>query len=1077
MPLYSIKGPDGRTYSIEGPEGATRDQVISAIQRKLIEQEEAEFLKKFETQPKPEEQSVFRSIADVPLAVGRGAVQGVRMIAEAFGAGNPVAESLSGVENYIGDLMSAQSKADAQEVSRIMKEAEDKGLGAQLGAALKALTIAPVDLVSQALGTAAPMILGGLAGVGARGIAAGRALTAAEQAATATGVSTGLGATMGAGVVKGTIYSSVKDALMEAGQDEATAEAKAQEAQAYGGENWGSILAGTVLGGVAGRTGVEKMILGRFAAKEGAEQALLPAAGRGAVTEAVPEAVQAGQEKMAENIALQKFADETGEEVPLFRGVAGQAALEGLVGGALGAGVGAVTRTRPAPVAPTGEPTEPQITEEQRAAAAQVDLGDALAQARAGVTDVGTDEDADYQAYLDSLKPGAKPPTPPTGPANTITDAEIGGIFKSKGSTNRKAFADLDFSTADIRDKLKANFDYMFNKSKATPEQRAATLELVNSKLAQFRPDLALFSEEELSGKQATPPKPPKPPTGEKPIDLNDINSMSLEEVEALMAKMGGKLDIGDDEIMRALIARRAELLRQQAAPTQEAVTERKVQLDDKGNVAEGSPTQKKIAQEFLGKVKDQYEVARLERFMVEETDLKEAKDVKGVQRDQYRRDAKGNLLSSKEALARQKKIDEQRLKEAPEAAQQETDAEAALALELEMAKRAYEEAVRSGDPEAIVDAQRALTAVGKKEAPSTKPRKALPIWDKLTPDEKQVYLDGLSDPYDPIGSALTKLISYRDLKEDVSPAIDEETGKKKEWNRNDAIGAYEINRAFESREQGISFPSWANLSDQQREDFINWVPKESDKGPIGTLVKRAFRNLGRDIVAKKGLGATTSQAGKQLIEKQQLQESEPAAQRRARIEEETEELSLEQRLPEDAIQLVKNGDTNGVIEYLRKNAVGVSKGNVVGVLFDKVTSKMNRLVAGSLSGLGLKTKMQYVDTNDFIAYYDAKTDTVYVGNRGLNETAVLHELVHAATVKVIFEVKNKIEKDPRKIEAVKRLEELMDFSKRALWSYRDKSLSFEERVKRRMPYNRFNRAFLNIYEFVAYAMTDPKFL
>jgi hypothetical protein len=119
---------------------------------------------------------------------------------------------------------------------------------------------------------------------------------------------------------------------------------------------------------------------------------------------------------------------------------------------------------------------------------------------------------------------------------------------------------------------------------------------------------------------------------------------------------------------------------------------------------------------------------------------------------------------------------------------------------------------------------------------------------------------------------------------------------------------------------------------------------------------------------------------------------------------------------------------------------------------------------------------MQYVDTNDFIAYYDAKTDTVYVGNRGLNETAVLHELVHAATVKVIFEVKNKIEKDPRKIEAVKRLEELMDFSKRALWSYRDKSLSFEERVKRRMPYNRFNRAFLNIYEFVAYAMTDPKF-
>lgn len=38
MPMYSISGPDGRTYSIEGPEGATREQVISAIQARLAEQ-------------------------------------------------------------------------------------------------------------------------------------------------------------------------------------------------------------------------------------------------------------------------------------------------------------------------------------------------------------------------------------------------------------------------------------------------------------------------------------------------------------------------------------------------------------------------------------------------------------------------------------------------------------------------------------------------------------------------------------------------------------------------------------------------------------------------------------------------------------------------------------------------------------------------------------------------------------------------------------------------------------------------------------------------------------------------------
>ncbi len=41
MPLYSIQGPDGKTYSIDGPEGATREQVIAAIQARMAEQEAA----------------------------------------------------------------------------------------------------------------------------------------------------------------------------------------------------------------------------------------------------------------------------------------------------------------------------------------------------------------------------------------------------------------------------------------------------------------------------------------------------------------------------------------------------------------------------------------------------------------------------------------------------------------------------------------------------------------------------------------------------------------------------------------------------------------------------------------------------------------------------------------------------------------------------------------------------------------------------------------------------------------------------------------------------------------------------
>ena len=35
MPLYSIQGPDGKTYELEGPKGATREQVIAAIQAQM----------------------------------------------------------------------------------------------------------------------------------------------------------------------------------------------------------------------------------------------------------------------------------------------------------------------------------------------------------------------------------------------------------------------------------------------------------------------------------------------------------------------------------------------------------------------------------------------------------------------------------------------------------------------------------------------------------------------------------------------------------------------------------------------------------------------------------------------------------------------------------------------------------------------------------------------------------------------------------------------------------------------------------------------------------------------------------
>ena len=282
--------------------------------------------------PKKEESSLLRQVADVPLGLGRGAVTGVRMIADAFGAGTGASEALKGAEGYLSSLMSAQSKNDEQEVSRILKDAEDKGMLDQVKAGFKAFSVAPVDLLAQGFGTAAPAVLG---------ILGAKVLGAGALGLKAAGV--GVGAGMGAGAIKGGIYEETKAALREAGVDEAKAEQAAIQAQEYGGKNLDQILLGAGLGAVGGRFGVEsaaRRIMTKAAGKEagkGAVREVAEGAARTAVTESIPELLQGSQEQLAKNIALQR----EGFDVPTMRGVGSSGTLEALAGAGLGTVTGA----------------------------------------------------------------------------------------------------------------------------------------------------------------------------------------------------------------------------------------------------------------------------------------------------------------------------------------------------------------------------------------------------------------------------------------------------------------------------------------------------------------------------------------------------------------------------------------------------------------------------------------------------------------------------------------------------------------------------------------------------------------
>ena len=291
-------------------------------------------------QPLAADQSVFRQIADIPVGLTKGAVSGVRMISDAFGADSAASKNIKGVEDYLGGLLSAQAKNDQNEVARIMKDAEDKGVMEQLKGAVKAFAVAPVDLLTQALGTSAPFLVAGIS-----------AAILGAPVAVATGVGAALGVVAGAGTIKGTIYEETKNALIAAKIPEKEAEARAQLAQEYGGKNLDMILAGAALGGLASGSGLEpaiakmvaKKIIGDAAAKgaasevgkEAIKQGLVRQVGVAGLKEGAPEFLQAGQEKIAENVAQQR----EGLDTPTFRGAVGAGALEGLAGMGLGSGV------------------------------------------------------------------------------------------------------------------------------------------------------------------------------------------------------------------------------------------------------------------------------------------------------------------------------------------------------------------------------------------------------------------------------------------------------------------------------------------------------------------------------------------------------------------------------------------------------------------------------------------------------------------------------------------------------------------------------------------------------------------
>ena len=273
--------------------------------------------------------SFGRKLADIGTSFASGALGSTKAITDAAGAGNVVSNKLDGFQNSVADAFSPARRAERAARQQSIKTAEQSGsVLNEVGAHLGGFAEAPVSAMAEAAGSVVPVVASMFTPAGRS--AAGRAL-----------LGVGLGAAQGAGSVKGAIYDAVQQRQADAGATPERAQAAAGAAQAYAGPNAGSIAVGAGLGVLAARSGLENTVsraLGGHAAAGGAS--VVRRALVGAVAEGLPEAAQGGQERLASNLALQK----EGFDVPTWQGVAGQAAAEGVAGGALGAGVNAMSR-------------------------------------------------------------------------------------------------------------------------------------------------------------------------------------------------------------------------------------------------------------------------------------------------------------------------------------------------------------------------------------------------------------------------------------------------------------------------------------------------------------------------------------------------------------------------------------------------------------------------------------------------------------------------------------------------------------------------------------------------------------
>ena len=353
-----------------------------------------------------------------------------------------------------------------------------------------------------------------------------------------------------------------------------------------------------------------------------------------------------------------------------------------------------------------------------------------------------------------------------------------------------------------------------------------------------------------------------------------------------------------------------------------------------------------------------------------------------------------------------------------------------------------------------------------------------LPQWgNNFSAAEKDIYFgqikSGDIEEHRAAAKALLDYFSRAGSKEDAKTRL---------------ASAYEENRSIYAREYRIKFPEWRNLTETAKTILDN-----STNNLAGLQLDVGFADLARHYIAidKNKTNKEKIDIVKNIVKVQQRIERErsrkvevlqPNAFNTPTITTAVEN-TLDALIKEsdraanlDRLYSLKenSGQKTNLTKILENTGQGVNnlQDALLFISKSRITSKFNRLIAGVIYKMGLTTKIEIVKTlpdNDQ-AIYNPVEDRIYI--RDVNPIVILHEAIHAITVKVlnIYTAGDRSQLTSTQIKAVEQLIAIMNATKNISLDTGNKKnpyITFGEKYK---------NAYENIFEFVSYSLTSNQF-